>query len=160
MVTNMSAFQNDLTRITWTASQCQFQNDMERDTEKNRYFKFPLYHLLCYWLTNFVLKQFKQKFFPEILVKSEWNKSCSKVYIVVKLCACLFMLTLWPYGLQPARLLCPWSFPGKSTGAGCHFLLQGVFPTQGSNLHLLLHLLRVLHCQVDSLPVSHLGNPS
>ena len=27
--------------------------------------------------------------------------------------------------------------PGKNTGAGCHFLLQGIFPTQGSNLHLL-----------------------
>ena len=31
------------------------------------------------------------------------------------------------------RLLCPWDFPGKSTGMGCHFLLQGIFPTQGSN---------------------------
>ena len=30
-------------------------------------------------------------------------------------------------------LLCPWDFPGKSTGVGCHFLLQGIFPTQGSN---------------------------
>ena len=29
--------------------------------------------------------------------------------------------------------LCPWNFPGKSTGVGCHFLLQGIFPTQGSN---------------------------
>ena len=28
---------------------------------------------------------------------------------------------------------CPWDFPGKSTGVGCHFLLQGTFPTQGSN---------------------------
>ena len=28
------------------------------------------------------------------------------------------------HGLQPARLLCPWDFPGKSTGVGCHFLLQ------------------------------------
>ena len=37
----------------------------------------------------------------------------------------------------PARLLCPWDFPGKNTGAGCHFLLQGIFPTQGSNLGLL-----------------------
>ena len=27
----------------------------------------------------------------------------------------------------------PWDFPGKNTGMGCHFLLQGVFPTQGSN---------------------------
>ena len=30
-----------------------------------------------------------------------------------------------PHGLQPTRLLHPWDFPGKSTGAGCHCLLQG-----------------------------------
>ena len=30
---------------------------------------------------------------------------------------------LLPHGLQPARLLCPWTFPGKNTGVGCHFLL-------------------------------------
>ena len=30
----------------------------------------------------------------------------------------------WPHGLQPTRLLCPWDFPGKSTGVGCHCLLQ------------------------------------
>ena len=29
------------------------------------------------------------------------------------------------HGLQPARLLCPWESPGKKTGVGCHFLLQG-----------------------------------
>ena len=28
---------------------------------------------------------------------------------------------------------CPWDFPGKNTGVGCHFLLQGIFPTQGLN---------------------------
>ena len=28
-----------------------------------------------------------------------------------------------PHGLQPTRLLHPWDFPGKSTGAGCHCLL-------------------------------------
>ena len=28
-----------------------------------------------------------------------------------------------PHGLQPSRLLCPWDFPGKSTGVGCHCLL-------------------------------------
>ena len=38
-----------------------------------------------------------------------------------------------PHGLQPARLLHPWDFPGKSTGGACHWLLQGIFPTQGSN---------------------------
>ena len=38
-----------------------------------------------------------------------------------------------PPGLQPTRLLRPWDFQGKSTGVGCHFLLQGIFPAQGSN---------------------------
>ena len=33
-------------------------------------------------------------------------------------------------------LLCPWDFPAKNTGVGCHFLLQGIFPIQGSNLGL------------------------
>ena len=28
-----------------------------------------------------------------------------------------------PHGLQPTRFLCPWGFPGKSTGVGCHCLL-------------------------------------
>ena len=54
-------------------------------------------------------------------------------------------------GLWPTRLLCPWDFPGRNTGADCHFFLQGTFPTQGSNLH-------VLHWQVDSLPLSHQGS--
>ena len=54
---------------------------------------------------------------------------------------------LWLYGLQPARLLCPWDSPGKNTGVGCHFLLQGILPTQGSNQGLprcrqILHYLR------------------
>ena len=29
------------------------------------------------------------------------------------------------------QLLCPWDFPGKNTGVGCHFLLQGIFPDPG-----------------------------
>ena len=39
-------------------------------------------------------------------------------------------LTLRPRGLQPARLLCPWDSAGKNTAAGCHALLQGIFPNQ------------------------------
>ena len=49
-----------------------------------------------------------------------------------------------PYGLQPARLLCPWDSPGKNTGVGCHFLLQGIFPTQESNWGL-LHCRQILY---------------
>ena len=40
-------------------------------------------------------------------------------------------------GLEPTRLLCPWNFPGKHTGMVCHFLLQQIFPTQGSSPSLL-----------------------
>ena len=43
--------------------------------------------------------------------------------------------------------------PVKNTGVGCHFLLQGIFPTQGSNLC----LWSLLQWQADSLPLSHLG---
>ena len=41
--------------------------------------------------------------------------------------------SVWPHGLWPARLLCPLDAPGKNTGVGRHFLLQGIFPTQGWN---------------------------
>ena len=54
---------------------------------------------------------------------------------------------LQPHGLYPTSLLCPWNFPGKSTGAGCQSLLQWIFPN---------HL---LHWKVDSLPLSHPGSP-
>ena len=46
-------------------------------------------------------------------------------------------------------------FTSKNTGVGCHFLLQGIFPTHGLNPCLLL----VLHWQADSLPLSHVGIP-
>ena len=59
--------------------------------------------------------------------------------------------SLRPHGLQPSRLLCPWDFPGTNTRMGCHLLHQGIFPTQGSNPHL-------LHWQADSVPLSHLGS--
>ena len=79
-------------------------------------------------------------------ISIQWNiNSCC---LVAKSC----MTLLQPHGLWPTRLLCPWDFPGKNTGVGCHFLLQGIFLTQGSNPG-------VLHWQVDSLPLSHLGSP-
>ena len=37
--------------------------------------------------------------------------------------------SLWPHGLWSARRLCPWDSSGKNTGVGCHFFLQGIFPT-------------------------------
>ena len=49
-------------------------------------------------------------------------------------------------------LLCLWDFPGKNIGVGCHFLLQGIFPTQGSNVGLLHFKLILYH-------LSHQGSP-
>ena len=69
--------------------------------------------------------------------------------------SCCYLLSrslLQPHGLEPARLLPPWDFLGKNNGVGCHFLLQGIFPTLGLNSGL-------LHRQGDSLPLSHQGSP-
>ena len=63
--------------------------------------------------------------------------------------------SLQPYGLWPARFLCPWDSPGKNTRVGCHALLQGIFPIQGLNPRL-LHL---LHWQAGSLPLAPPGKP-
>ena len=46
--------------------------------------------------------------------------------------------SLWPYGLQPTRLLCPWNSPVKNIGVGCHFLFQRIIPDQYSNPSFLL----------------------
>ena len=60
--------------------------------------------------------------------------------------------SLWPHGLKPTRFFSQWDFPGKSTGVGCHFLLQGIFPTQGSNPGL-------PHCRQMFYCLRHQGSP-
>ena len=67
------------------------------------------------------------------------------------ICCCCCLIAQSRHGLQPARFLCPRDFPGKNTEVGCHFLLHGIIPTQGSNLSL-------LHWQADSPPLSHQGS--
>ena len=60
--------------------------------------------------------------------------------------------SLQPHGLGPTRLLYPWDFPGNSAGVDCHFLLQGILPTQGLNPGL-------LHCRQTLYRLSHQGSP-
>ena len=60
--------------------------------------------------------------------------------------------SLWPLGLRPTRLLCPWDFPGKNTGVGSCILLQVIFLTQGSNPGL-------LHCRQTLYHLSQQGSP-
>ena len=57
-----------------------------------------------------------------------------------------------PMGCSPPGSSVHGDSPGKNTGVGCHALLQGIFPTQGSNPCL-------LHWQADSLPLRNLGSP-
>ena len=61
----------------------------------------------------------------EVKVKS---LSCARLFGTPRTVAC-------------TKLLYPWDFPSKSTGVGCHSLLRGIFPTQGSNPGLLNLLL-------------------
>ena len=49
-------------------------------------------------------------------------------------------------GQESLECFSPWDSPGKNNRVGCHALLQGIFLTQGSNLHL-FHL---LHWQAGS----------
>ena len=98
-----------------------------------------------------------------LLVKIQGD-SIFMEYVIVGLTAtdCVFLLsclscvwlcaTLWTL---VARLLYPRDSPGMNTEVGCHALLQGIFPTQGSNQCLLC----LLHWQTGSLPLPPPGKP-
>ena len=74
---------------------------------------------------------------------------CNRMYMCVS-CS-VVSNSLRTHGLEPTRFLCPWDFPGKNTGVGFHSLLQGIFPTQGSNLGL-------VHCRQILYHLSHQGS--
>ena len=60
-------------------------------------------------------------------ISHEWHSEQRKLNLRVQSC-----LTLRnPVDCSPASLLCPWHSPGKNTGVGCHFLLQGYLPEPG-----------------------------
>ena len=78
--------------------------------------------------------------------------------VCVCVCVCTHSVmsdSLQPHGLQPAKFLCPRDFLGKNTGEGCHFLLLGIFPTQGLNSN----VLSFLHPQMNSLQLASPGKP-
>ena len=102
----------------------------ESDTTERLHFHFSWPKMVG--REEFYSESFRQHRF-ELLKAASCGQSC---------------LTLCDPWMEPARLLCLWSSPGKNTGGDCHFLLQGIFPTQGSNSR---HL-GLLHWQADSLP--------
>ena len=101
---------------------------------------------------NYLLKV-KEDYF---LRQTKSEKFIISRYACVCQVASVVSGSLWASGLQPATLFCPWDSPGKNTGVGCHALLQGIFLTQGSNLH----FFRLLHWQAGSLPLELPGKPS
>ena len=77
----------------------------------------------------------------------------NKLTCVLSHFGCIWLFTtLWTIA---SSLLCLWDSPGKCTGVSCHALLQGIFPTQGSNPYLLC----LLHWQAGSLPLAPPGKP-
>ena len=81
------------------------------------------------------LKKKTKKLSISFLVK-KWSASCS-----------LLSDSLWPHGLYSK-----WNSPGQNTGVGSLFLLQGIFPTQGSNPGL-------SYCRQILCHLSHKGSP-
>ena len=116
-------------------------------------FPFLLLFLLFFapgWILN---KKRKESFFcssPPSSLHFFLPAFCKLPPLCVHMLCTVMSTALQPHARWPARLLCPWDSPGKNTGVGCHFLLQGIFPIQASNPHL-LYLRR---WQADSLPLS------
>ena len=79
---------------------------------------------------------------------------CTSMWKKVKVCSLFSQVWLFatPWTVAWTKLLHPRGFQGESTGVGCHFLLQGIFPTQGSNPGL-------LHCRQTLCFLSHQGSP-
>ena len=85
------------------------------------------------------------------MVKVDKQITLERRYIII-IISSVVSNSLRPHGLQPTGLFRPWDFPDKNTGVGCHFLLQGNFPTQGSNPGLPHYRQTLYH-------LSHKGSP-
>ena len=103
--------------------------------------------LVSHWLRSLQLPLSLQEMRCQYLQSNPFRKGVCFV-----LSSSVMSDSLLPHGLQPAKLLCPWDFLGKTIGMGCHFLLQGILPTQGSNPRLLW----LLHWQAGFLPETEL----
>ena len=120
--------------------------------------KFPVHICISFLLSKCYSKSFSSHIIASevfiYLYKNKHTLIC--IHVLVRHTTLFFMSCLWSvasvmsdsFWPQPAELLCPWDSPYKSTGVGCHFLLQGIFSTQGVNPHLLyfLHYRQILYC--------------
>ena len=134
-------------------------------TEPHKYFPYFLHKISENELRQFFILVISFLFFHNRLLT--WARSLllrqqfiyhGLLYSTLSICLRPAWMTshVWlfatPWTLYLARLLCPRDSPGKNSRVDCHFLLWGIFPIQGSNLHL-SHL---LYWQADSLPLCYL----
>ena len=95
---------------------------------------------------------YKKNLSPKGILPLEGNMhSC----LLSHFCCIWLFVTLWTLATQTCPSL-PMGFSSKNAGVNCYALLQGIFPTQGSNPRLLC----LLHWQADSLTLAPSGNPN
>jgi hypothetical protein len=101
---------------------------------------------------------------PGLKLKPDWNR-CMPFWLHPSLlprdsvntyeCVCVKRSAGWSVmsnSLRPHGLYSPWNSPGQNTGVGSLYLLQGIFPTQGSNPAL-------PHCKWILYQLSRKGSP-
>ena len=113
--------------------------------------KQKLQHVFFYFKKkNFQVINFVEPFLRIVGSKSLWHfyKNWLEAWRVGHSVA---FDPLWHHGLYPTKFLCPWVSPGRNTGVSSHSLLQGIFPTQGSNSDL-------LYCRQILYLLSHQGS--
>ena len=97
------------------------------------------------WKINYFFRNHLRRPYSELYKWKAWGWSAVNLLSRVRLCNPM------ENPMEPVTLLRPWDFLGKSTGVGYHFLLQRIFPTQGSNLGL-------PHCRQMLYHLSHQGS--
>ena len=108
---------------------------------------FPLFLVICILLClsntfrggSWMLKEGRQGYLPLSTVLCLAAQSCLTLCDPINYSLAGFSV----HGID---------FPGKNTGVGCHVLLQGIFPTQGSNPGL-------PHCRWKLYHLSHQESP-
>ena len=132
-----------LQTYTWERNQSLF------DRYSNNVTNFR--HWICTKINKWLLKWTYHNWQLRVNADLQNNHPLSTVVVVVVWSLSRVQL-LWLHGLEPAGLLPPWNSPGKNTGVGCHFLLQGILLTQELNSGL-------LHCRQILYRLSYEGSP-
>ena len=94
---------------------------------------------VCMWLIDWLNILLQMAFSTvEKITQAKEGRECRVLLFIVlpqRVHACL-LSRVWLFATSmdysPWNSICPWNFPGKNTEVGCHFLLQGLFPTEGS----------------------------